>query len=131
MVVDSSALLAILLKEPERDALAAALAAAPVRLLSSVNAFEAAIVVLARKGEAGLRELDLLLHAAAVDVVPFAAEHLALAREGYERFGKGRHPAGLNLGDCAAYALARHSGEPLLFKGEDFARTDVRSALAT
>ena len=127
MVIDSSALLAILLKEPERDAFAKAIADAGVRLVSSVNALEAAIVILARKGEAGLRELDLLTHAAGIDIVAFSAEHLMLAREGYERFGKGRHRACLNFGDCCAYALSRHSGEPLLFKGDDFPRTDVLS----
>ena len=73
-----------------------------------------------------LPQLDLLLHTAGIDVVPFDEDQLALAREAYERFGKGRHPARLNLGDCCAYALAVYSGEPLLFKGEDFAETDVK-----
>ena len=129
MVVDSSALVAILLKEPERDAFAESIAAAGIRMISSVNALETAIVILARKGEAGLRELDLLSHAAGLDIVAFSGEHLMLAREAYQRFGKGRHSAGLNFGDCCAYALSRHSGEPLLFKGDDFSRTDVESAL--
>ena len=129
MVIDSSALLAILLKEPERDAFAAAIAEAGVRLVSSVNALEAAIVILARKGEPGLREFDLLSHAAGLDIVSFSTDHLMLAREGYQRFGKGRHTASLNFGDCCAYALSRHSGEPLLFKGDDFPQTDVESAL--
>jgi len=125
MVVDTSAILAILFKEPERDAFATALAAAGERLVSAVNALEAAIVVSARKGPSGLRELDLLFHRAGVSVVSFTEDHLRLAREAWERYGKGRHLAGLNLGDCCAYALSRHSGEPLLFKGEDFAHTDV------
>ncbi len=129
MVLDASAILAILFKEPERDTFATAISDAGVRLVSSVNAFEAAVVVLARKGPAGLRELDLLFHAAGVETVPFTEEHVRLAREAYERYGKGRHPAGLNLGDCCAYALSRHSGEPLLFKGDDFGRTDVLSAV--
>lgn len=129
MVVDSSAILAVLFKEPERDAFATAIADAGARLLSSVNALEAAIVVAARKGPSGVRELDLLFHHARIEVVSFTEAHFGLAREAWERYGKGRHPAGLNLGDCCAYALARHSGEPLLFKGEDFGRTDVPRAV--
>ena len=129
MVIDTSALLAILFADPERERLASAISEAGIRLLSSVNALEAAIVVLTRKGPAGLREFDLLCHAAELEIVPFTGEHLVLAREGYQRFGKGRHPAGLNFGDCCAYALSRHSGEPLLFTGEDFARTDLEAAL--
>jgi len=129
MVVDSSAIIAVLFGEPERDAFATAIADAGTRLLSSVNALEAAIVVAARKGPSGVRELDLFVHHAGIEVVSFTAAHLGLAREAWERYGKGRHPAGLNLGDCCAYALARHSGEPLLFKGEDFGRTDVPRAV--
>lgn len=102
-----------------------ALADAGVRLMSSVNALETAVVVSSRKGPYGAREFDLLLHRAEFEVVPFTADHLRLARDAYERYGKGRHPAGLNLGDCCAYALARHTGESLLFKGGDFPRTDV------
>ena len=129
MVVDSSAVLAILFDEPERDAFAAALADAGVRLMSCVNTLEAAVVVSSRKGPLGAQALDLLLHRADFDVVSFTSDHMRLAREAYERYGKGRHPAGLNLGDCCAYALSRHSGEPLLFKGRDFRRTDVAPAL--
>lgn len=128
MVLDTSALLAILLGEPERDDFAAAIAADPVRLVATVSALEAAMVIEAKKGPAGGRELDLLLHSAAVEIVPFASDHLALAREAWRTFGKGRHPAGLNFGDCCSYALSRHSGEPLLFKGRDFAQSDVRAA---
>jgi ribonuclease VapC len=129
MVLDTSAILALLFGEPEREAFAAAIAEAGARLVSAVSAFEAAIVVSARKGPAGVRELDLLFHAGRLEVVPFTAEQLLLAREAYERFGKGRHAAGLNLGDCCSYALSRHSGEPLLYKGEDLARTDALPAL--
>ncbi|MCY4025202.1 MAG: type II toxin-antitoxin system VapC family toxin [Acidobacteria bacterium] len=125
MVVDSSAVLAILFNEAERNTFSDAIAAAGVRLMSCVNALEAAVVVSSRKGPYGARELDLLLHRAEFEVVPFTADHLRLARDAYERFGKGRHAAGLNLGDCCAYALARHAGEPLLFKGDDFPLTDV------
>jgi ribonuclease VapC len=125
MVIDSSAILAVLFKEPERDAFATAIAVSGQRLVSSVNALEAAIVVAARKGPSGVRELDLFFHRAGIEIVSFTAAQLGLAREAWERYGKGHHTAGLNLGDCCAYALARHSGEPLLFKGEDFGRTDV------
>jgi ribonuclease VapC len=129
MVVDSSAVLAILFNEAERDTFSDALADAGVRLMSSVNALEAAVVVSSRKGSSGAMELDLLLHRAEFEVVPFTADHFRLARDAYERYGKGRHPAGLNLGDCCAYALARHTGEALLFKGDDFTRTDVVPAV--
>ena len=129
MVVDSSAVLAILFNEPERDLFSDALAAGGVRLMSSVNALETAVVVSSRKGSDGAREFDLLLHRAEFEVVSFTPDHLRLARDAYERYGKGRHPAGLNLGDCCAYALARHTGYPLLFKGDDFPRTDVVPAL--
>jgi ribonuclease VapC len=129
MVLDTSAILAILFKEPERDAFATALADAGQRLVSAVNALESAVVVSARKGPPGARELDLLLHHAGVVVVSFTEDHLRLAREAWERYGKGRDPAALNLGDCCAYALSRHSGEPLLFKGDDFSHTDVVPAL--
>ena len=129
MVVDASAVLAVLLNEPERDAFAGAIADAGVRLISSVNTLECAVVVTSRKGPHGARELDLLLHRADFEVVAFTPDHVRLARDAYERYGKGRHPAALNLGDCCAYALARHTGEPLLFKGTDFTRTDVVPAL--
>ena len=129
MVIDASALLAILFREPERDIFVTAVAEAGVRLGGTVNAFEAAVVVATRKGPEGSRELDLLFHSAGIEIVSFTDAQLRLAREAYARYGKGRHPAGLNLGDCCAYALARHTGEPLLFKGADFARTDVISAV--
>lgn len=129
MVIDTSAILAVLFKESERDEFATAISHAGVRLVGSVNAFESAVVVLSRKGAAGLRELDLLFHVASIETIPFTDEHLRLAREAYQRYGKGRHPAGLNLGDCCAYALSRHSGEPLLFTGGDFVRTDVQAVV--
>ena len=122
MVIDTSALVAILLAEPEADRFAQAIAADPRRL---VSAFEAAIVIRARKGPAGVRELDLLIHGAAMSIVSFDEEQVQIARAAYEKYGKGRHPAALNLGDCSSYALARTSGEPLLYKGDDFSRTDL------
>jgi ribonuclease VapC len=125
VVIDTSALLAILLGEPEAAAFAGAIEADDMRLLSAVSFLEAAVVMESRKGPSGSRELDLLLHRAALDVVPFDREHAEAARGVYSRYGKGRHTAGLNFGDCCAYALAALSGEPLLFKGDDFAKTDI------
>jgi len=129
MVADTSALLAILLNEPESAVFAAAIEAADVRLVSAATVLELSLVLESRFGEAGGRELDLLLHRAEFDVVPVDAEQVELGRGAFRRFGKGRHPAGLNFGDCFSYALAVSLGEPLLFKGEDFRRTDVASAL--
>jgi ribonuclease VapC len=97
--------------------------------MSAGTLVEAAIVVEARLGHAGGRELDLLLHAAAVDIVPVDREQAELGRQAWRRFGKGNHRAALNYGDCFAYALAKRSGEPLLSKGDDFPRTDVTLAL--
>ena len=125
MVIDTSALLAILLGEPEAASCARAIAGDAKRLVSALSALEAAIVIHARKGPAGVRELDLLLHAAGATVVSLDADQVLLARAAYEKFGRGHHRAALNLGDCCTYALARSSGEPLLCKGEDFAQTDV------
>ena len=90
---------------------------------------ETSIVVEAASGAAGIGKLDALLAAAAIEIAPFDAAQVALAREGFRRFGKGRHLAKLNFGDCLSYALARHRAEPLLFKGDDFAATDVEAAL--
>ena len=129
MVIDTSALLAILFDEPLASEVEAAIEADPVRLLSAGSALETMIVIDARYGEPGGRELDLLIHRARLDVVPFDVEQVEAARRAHHRFGKGRHRAGLNFGDCFAYALARTSAEPLLFVGEDFSSTDVESVL--
>lgn len=126
MIIDSSALIAILLGEPETPRLAAALARDSRRLISAFSAFETAAVIGVKKGSAGAREFDLLVHRASIDIVPMTADQVQLAREAYEQYGKGRHPARLNLGDCCAYALSCYSGEPLLFKGKDFIKTDVQ-----
>ena len=128
MVLDTSAVLAILFNEPEAAAIETAIEGDSVRLMSAASALEAAIVVEARYGEPGGRELDLLLHKARIDLVSFDSAQVELARHAYRRFGKGRHPAGLNFGDCFAYALSRRSGEPLLFTGDDFSRTDIAIA---
>ena len=125
MVLDTSALLALLLDEPEAEGFRAAVEEDTTRLVSAATLLETALVIEARKGEPDGRELDSLIHKAEVVVVPVDAEHVSEARRAYRRFGKGRHAAGLNFGDVFAYALARTSGEPLLFKGDDFAKTDI------
>jgi ribonuclease VapC len=125
MVLDTSAMLAVLLNEPDADAFRRAIEADPVRLLSAATLLETAIVIEARVGDAGGRELDLLVHKAAIEVVAVDAGQADVARHAYRRFGKGRHVACLNYGDCFAYALSQSVGEPLLFKGDDFSQTDV------
>ena len=129
MVIDTSALLAILQDEPERRAFNEAIEAADSRRLSVVSFVELSIVIDTRFGAAGQRDLDLLLERAGVDLVPVDAEQARLARRAYGLFGRGRHAAGLNFGDCFSYALARVLGEPLLFKGDDFSKTDVTAVL--
>lgn len=125
MVLDTSALLALLLDEPEAEEFRAAVEEDTTRLVSAATLLETALVIEARKGEPGGRELDSLIHKAEIAVVAVDAEQVSEARRAYRRFGKGRHAAGLNFGDVFAYALARSSGEPLLFKGDDFAKTDI------
>jgi ribonuclease VapC len=129
MVIDTSALMAILFGEPDREIYAAAIERAPVRLISAVNALEAAIVVESRKGPSGGRELDLLLHRAKIDIVHFDSSMVEEARRTWRSVSKGKHPARLNFCDCCALALSRISGQALLFKGEDFGRANVHSAL--
>ncbi|MBK7974087.1 MAG: type II toxin-antitoxin system VapC family toxin [Deltaproteobacteria bacterium] len=125
MVLDTSALIALLLGEREAPTFRAALEADVVRLVSAANLLESAMVIETRLGEQGGRELDLLIQVAELEVVPVDSAQVAAARQAFRRFGKGRHPPGLNFGDCFAYALAVTTGEPLLFKGSDFAATDV------
>jgi len=125
MVIDTSALLAILFKEAEHARFIADILADATRLTSAVTVVEASVVALARKGEAGLEALGALRREADIQTVAVTEEHATLAIGAFRRFGKGRHPAGLNLGDCFAYALAQATGEALLFKGGDFALTDI------
>jgi len=125
MVIETSALVAILFDEPDAEHLEIAIESDPTRLISTASVLETSIVVEARLGEAGGRELDLLLHKAQIEVVAFTVEQLAMARHAFRVYGKGQHRAGLNYGDCFAYALSKTSGEPLLFKGNDFNQTDV------
>jgi ribonuclease VapC len=128
MVVDSSAIMAILRQEHDAPSFAAAMEAATLRLISAVTILECGIVARARKGDEGARELDAFLAAARLDIVPFDADQAAIARDAFARFGKGRHGAALNFGDCAVYALAATRAEPVLCKGADFAATDLRLA---
>jgi ribonuclease VapC len=125
MVIDTSALVAVLFDEPERAEFVRRIAEAPRRFISAATLVEASIVVEARRGEIAGRELDLLLHRADVRTVAVDEEQVLLARAAWRRYGRGRHPAGLNFGDLFSYALARTSGDELLFKGEDFSKTDV------
>lgn len=129
MVVDTSALMAILLGESDAEAFIRALADDPKKMISAFNALESAIVIEAKKGEAGGRELDLLLHRARIETIGLNGDQVELALGGWRKYGKGNHPAGLNVGDCCAYALAKYTGEPLLFKGNDFSQTDIRPVI--
>ncbi len=130
MVLDTSAIVAILFAEDEAERFSEAIEDDPMRLISAGTALECSLVIEGKLGEAGGRELDLLMLRAGIETIPFNAEQLAIARQAFRDFGKGRHPAGLNYGDCFSFALSKASGEPLLFKGGDFAKTDIRSALA-
>ena len=129
MIVDTSAIMALLTKEPEAAKFGVALAAQRKVAISAATLVELCMVAESRAGAAVWAEVEALLAALEIEVVSLDAAQAALAREGWRRFGKGRHPAKLNLGDRFAYALAEARGEPLLFKGEDFARTDVRRAV--
>jgi ribonuclease VapC len=129
MVIDTSAIIAILLQEPEALVFADAIAKSQTRLISTATVLEATMVLESRLGELGRRELDLFLYATKAEIIAFDAEQLVLARQAFRRFGKGKHPAGLNFGDCFSYALAKATGNPLLFKGVDFAQTDVEGVI--
>jgi ribonuclease VapC len=129
MVVDTSSLLAILQGEPERETFLAAIEAAGIRVISTASTVEASMVVLSRSKEDGLLILQALLRDLQIEQVSLTADHVAFAIDAFRRYGKGRHPAGLNFGDCFSYALAKATGEPLLFKGDDFSRTDIKRAV--
>ena len=128
MIIDTSALVAILDQEPQAERIARALAATPERMLSAATLVEAGIVMQARRGDEGARDVDLLLAKLRVEIVPFTARQADIARKAFRRYGRGRHDAELNFGDCLAYALAKDASAPLLFKGDDFAQTDVMVA---
>jgi len=128
MVIDASALIAIFLGEPDADRFDEAIAKAKTRLLPATCLLEARMVLVARRDERSVNDLDLWLLKAGVDVIPVDSGLVDLATQAWLAYGKGRHPAALNFADCLSYALAKRSGLPLLFKGDDFSRTDVRKA---
>lgn len=125
MVIDTSALLAILQNGPERRRFNEAIEAAESRLMSVANFVEVSIVIESRHGAEGLRELDRFVDRAGIQLVGVDVEQGKLARDAFSRFGKGRHAAALNFGDCFAYALTRSLEQSLLFKGDDFSKTDL------
>lgn len=128
MVIDSSALVAIFLAEPERRQFLQSILQTEKRQVSAASVLETGIVLESKRGEAAGREFDLFLVRTKVEVVAVDAEQVEIARSAWRKYGKGRHAAGLNFGDCFAYALAKWSGEKLLAKGEDFRETDVEMA---
>ena len=128
MIIDSSALLAVLLREADAERYETAIATAASCRMSVANVLEVSIVLEGRGDSTSGHELDLFLERAEIEIVAVTVQHLDRARQAWRRFGKGNHPAALNFGDCFAYALADQAGEPLLFKGNDFALTDIRPA---
>jgi ribonuclease VapC len=131
MVLDSSAIIAILLKEPEAVQFATAIEESDTVLLSAASLLEASIIIESRLGPDGTRDLDLFLYRAEIEVVAVDRAQVDIARTAWRKYGKGRHPASLNYGDCFSYALARATGEDLLFKGNDFSGTDLGSTAQT
>jgi len=129
MIVDTSAVLAVLLDEGEAEEFTGLLLKSEVCLMSAVSFVEASIIAETNGGDGGVRQLDAFLRTAGITVEPVNEEHALAARQAYSDYGKGRHAAGLNLGDCFSYALAKVSGEPLLFKGSDFRKTDIVAAI--
>ena len=125
MVIDSSTLIAILESESEAEQLAEAIERDHVRLISAVSIVETTIVIENRRGSDGVKALNLLMNKIAIEVIPVTAEHATTACQAYRDFGKGIHPAKLNFGDCFSYAAAKLRREPLLFKGNDFNKTDI------
>ncbi len=125
MVIDTSAIIAILGDEPERKSFIEAIDQDSERLFSAASLLEASIVILQRYGEDGLRDLDMLIGKAGIEIAPVDFEQSRIARFAYRNFGKSRHAANLNFGDCFAYALSKATAQPLLFKGRDFFETDV------
>jgi ribonuclease VapC len=129
MIVDTSAALAVVLGEPGFEVFASAISASGSGRISAASFLEASIVAEVRAGARGVRQFDSFMRESGLAVEPVTHEHALIAREGFSNYGKGRHSAGLNFGDCFAYALAKSTGEPLLFRGEDFRQTDVVPAL--
>jgi len=128
MVIDTSAIVAILFNEPERSEFDRLIAGDNVRLVSAVTRVEAAFVIEGRTGDIGRIRLDRFIALTGIEIVSVTPEQAELAVAAFRRYGTGRHPFGLNIGDCFPYALAKSTGEPLLFKGDDFTRTDIAPA---
>lgn len=128
MIVDTSAIIAILTDEPERRAFNLAIDEAATLLMSTAGFVETSIVIENSRGYDGLRDFDLFLANAAIELVPVDSDQAHAAREAFHKYGKGRHRANLNFGDCFSYALSKLTGLPLLFKGKDFSLTDIQSA---
>lgn len=128
MIIDTSAIIAILFNEDDAKTYAHAIARAESCRVSAATFVEAAIVVEAQTKSSGSCQLDAFFRRAGISVEPVTEEHAHIARQAFTDFGKGRHSAGLNYGDCFSYALAKATGEPLLFKGKDFSKTDLLAA---
>lgn len=128
MVIDTSAVVAILRNEPEAAALEKSLVGDPVRLIPATCVLEARMVLISRRGEHAFAEIDLWLSKIAAEIIPVDAELVDLATQAWLAYGKGRHPAALNFADCLSYALAKRADEPLLFIGNDFSQTDIEAA---
>lgn len=128
MVIDTSAVVAILRSEPEAERLERALVSDPIRLVPATCVLEARMVLVSRRGEHALAEIDLWLRKIEADIIPVDAELVDLATQAWLTYGKGRHAAALNFADCLSYALAKRADEPLLFIGKDFAQTDIEAA---
>ena len=126
MVLDTSAVLAIFLGEPERKQILDVIRQSGRRLISAASVLETGMVLESKRGESAGREFDLFVVQTNLDAIPVDAEQVEIARSAWRKFGKGRHPAALNFGDCFTYALAKWSGEPVVAKGQDFARTDLQ-----
>lgn len=131
MVIDTSAVVAILFGEPEGTAYATAIEQTTTRLVSAVTRVELACVIEGRKGEAGRAMIERFLALADIEVAAVTPQQAMAAIEAFRRFGKGRHRAALNIGDCFSYALAKTANQPLLFKGQDFAQTDIEAAIVS
>ena len=130
MILDTSALIAVLFREPEADLYTQLIHDAERCLISAGSFLELSIVMERQAAPGADRQCEMFFRRAGISIEPFSVEQAHIARQAYHDFGKGRHPAGLNFGDCFAYALAKVTGEPLLFKGEDFKKTDIVSAAA-
>ncbi|MER9203482.1 type II toxin-antitoxin system VapC family toxin [Mesorhizobium sp. M0933] len=128
MVIDTSAVVAILRSEPEAARLERALVSDPIRLVPATCVLEARMVLVSRRGEHALAEIDLWLRKIEADIIPVDSELVDLATQGWLTYGKGHHPAALNFADCLSYALAKRADEPLLFIGKDFSQTDIEAA---